>query len=106
MQDLSCGESSTEQSTTTTDIPNGLTTIRESDEKNFNPPQSPSSSGETTTSQSKLKSMPRPLGATKNSRRLSDSSVAKKPTATKPRPASVSTSKIPPAKSPHYKKHT
>lgn len=110
MQDLSCS-SNTEESTittSTTDVPNGLTTIREldNDEKIINkPPQSPSSSGETSTGHSKFKS--RPLAVTKNNpRRSSDSSVVKKPTAVKQRPSSVSSSKIQPAKSPHYKKYT
>lgn len=104
MQDLSCGE--TEQ-TTTTDMPNGLTTIRESSDQDIvdKPPHSPSSSSESTSMHSKLKSTPKPLGASKSSRRASDTSVTRKPTATKLRPASVSSSKIPP-KSPHYKKHT
>lgn len=108
MQDLSCS-SNVEESTTTTskDVPNGLTPIRESEDERSvtKPPQSPNSSGETSTGQSKFKS--RPLAATKNNpRRSSDSSVVKKPTAVKQRPASVSSSKIQPAKSPHYKKHT
>ena len=105
MQDLSCGESSNTDLTTTTDMPNGLTTIQESDNKILEKPQSPGSSGETSTSQSKSK-MHRPLAATKNPRRLSDTSVVKKPTPTKLRPSSVSSSKILPSKSPHSKKHT
>ena len=108
MQDLSCSSNTEESSTTTsTDVPNGLTTIRELDDEKIanKPPHSPSSSGETSTSQSKFK--PRPLAATKNNpRRSSDSSVVKKQTAVKQRPSSVSSSKIQPAKSPHYKKHT
>ena len=107
MQDLSCGQSSnTDLTTTTTDMPNGLTTIQESaNNKILEKPQSPGSSGETGTSQSKSK-MHRPLAATKNPRRLSDTSVVKKPTPNKLRPSSVSSSKILPTKSPHSKKHT
>lgn len=106
MQDLSCGGSSnTDLTTTTTDMPNGLTTIQESDKKILEKPQSPGSSGETGSSQSKSK-MHRSLAATKNPRRLSDTSVVKKPTPNKLRPSSVSSSKIQPSKSPHSKKHT
>ena len=106
MQDLSCGASSNTDLTTTTDMPNGLTTIQESDNnKIIKKPQSPGSSGETSTSHSKSK-IHRPLAATKNPRRLSDTSVVKKPTPTKLRPSSVSSSKILPSKSPHSKKYT
>jgi len=106
MQDLSCGESSSTDQITTPDVPNGLTAIKESNSgKSLDKPQSPGSSG-TNIGHSKFKT-PRPLGATKNNpRRMSDSVVAKKPSAAKSRPtSSVSGSKIQ-SKSPHSKKPT
>ena len=108
MQDLSCGESSnTDVTTITTDMPNGLSTIQESDnDKNLDKSShSPSSSGEMSTSHSK-KSTHKSLASSKNPRRSSDTSVVKKPTPTKLRPSSVSSSKILSTKSPHSKKHT
>ena len=108
MQDLSCGESSnTDVTTITTDMPNGLSTIQESDnDKNLDKSShSPSSSGEMSTSHSK-KSTHKSLASSKNPRRSSDTSVVKKPTPTKLRPSSVSSSKILSSKSPHSKKHT
>lgn len=124
MQDLSCGESSNTEQNTSTDLPNGLTPIQESvSNKSLDKsPRSPSSSSsEMTTSHSKL-NKPRPLGATKNLRRSSESSVTKKPASgnrsrtsssstskisgSNPGSTSVSTSKIPGIKSPLSKKHT
>ena len=108
MQDLSCGESSnTDVTTITTDMLNGLSTIQESDnDKNLDKSShSPSSSGEMSTSHSK-KSTHKSLASSKNPRRSSDTSVVKKPTPTKLRPSSVSSSKILSSKSPHSKKHT
>ena len=106
MQDITYGSSSTTDQNTTLDVPNGLTTIKESDkDKSLNKPQSPSSSSSSGTTSSQSKLMPRPLAATKNNpRRMSDTSVTKKSTPAKLRPASVSHSKIVPSKSPHSKK--